>query len=83
MPSIIGAVWGEINVLGIFSLKTHWIIGQKGQNSAPYAGAFWGKNHFFWRKVNQKPSVFSRVRATAGPQRRLEVIDRPFELKYT
>ena len=50
MPCIIGAVWGEINVLGIFSLKTHWIIGQKGQDSAPYAGAFWGKNHFFWDK---------------------------------
>ena len=33
--------------MGIFGVKTHWIIGQKSQNSARYAGAFWGKNHFF------------------------------------
>ena len=33
--------------MGIFGVKTHWIIGQKSQNSARYTGAFWGKNNFF------------------------------------
>ena len=31
---------GKINFLGIFGVKTQWIIGQKSQNSARYAGAF-------------------------------------------
>ena len=51
VPCIIVAIWEKINFLGIFGVKTHWIIGQKSQNSARYAGAFWGKNHFFfWEK---------------------------------
>ena len=47
---IIGAILGKINFLGIFGVKTHWIIGQKSQNSARYAVAFLGRNHFFWEK---------------------------------
>ena len=50
VPSILGAIWGKMNFLGIFCVKTQWIIGQKSQNSAWYAGAFWGINHFFWEK---------------------------------
>ena len=34
------AIRGKINFLGIFGVKTHWIIRQKSQNSARYAGAF-------------------------------------------
>ena len=56
--------------MGIFGAKKQWIIGQKSQNSAWYAGAFWGKNHFFWEKSQSKPGGFSRGRASAGPQRR-------------
>ena len=47
VPCIIVAIWGKINFLGIFGVKTHWIIGQKSQNSARYAGAFWGKKSLF------------------------------------
>ena len=42
--NIIGAIWGKINFLGIVGVETHWVIGQKSQNSARYAGAFWGKS---------------------------------------
>ena len=41
----------------IFGLKTQWIIGQKCQNSARYAGAFWEKITFFGRKVNKVPCI--------------------------
>ena len=50
VPCILGAFWGKNNFLRIFGVKTHWIIGQKSQNSARYAGAFWEKKHFFWKK---------------------------------
>ena len=33
----IAAIWGKINFLGVFGVKTHWIILQKSQNSARYA----------------------------------------------
>ena len=61
VPCIIVAIWGKINFLGIFGVKTHWIIGQKSQNSARYAGAFWGKNHFFGRKVNKVPCIIGTL----------------------
>ena len=41
---------GAFSGFGNFWCKTHWVIGQKSQNSARYAGAFLGKNHFFWEK---------------------------------
>ena len=47
MPCIIGEILGKIKFLGIVGVKTHWIFGQKSQNSVGYAGAFWGKIHFF------------------------------------
>ena len=50
-PGILVSIWGKINFLEIFGVKTHWLIGQKSQNSAQYAGAFSGKNYFFGRKV--------------------------------
>ena len=50
VPCIIVAIWGKNNFLGIFGVKTHRIIGQKSQNSARYAGAFWGKITFFGKK---------------------------------
>ena len=50
MPCIIDAIWGKINFLGISVVKTHCVIGQKSQNNAQYAGAFWGNNHIFWKK---------------------------------
>ena len=40
VPCSIGAICGKINFLGIFVVKTHWVIGQKSQNSARNAGAF-------------------------------------------
>ena len=36
-----------MNFLGIFGVKTQRIIGQKSQNSARYAGAFWWKKSLF------------------------------------
>ena len=50
VPCIIVSIWGKINFLGIFGVKTHWIILPKSQNSARYAVAFWGKKQFFWEK---------------------------------
>ena len=50
VPFIKSAIWGKINFLRIFGVKTQWINGQKSQNSARYAGAFWGKIQFFWEK---------------------------------
>ena len=44
---IIATIWGKINFLGVFGVKTQWIILQKSQNSARYAGVFWGKKLFF------------------------------------
>ena len=40
VPCIIGTILGKMNFLGIFGVKTQWIIGQKSQNRARYAGAF-------------------------------------------
>ena len=60
-PCIIGAIWGKINFLGIFGVKTHLIIGQKSQNSAQYAGAFWGKITYFERKVNKVPCILGAI----------------------
>ena len=40
VPCIIGEILGKINFLGIVGVKTHWIFGQKSQNSVGYAGAF-------------------------------------------
>ena len=48
---IIDAIWRKFNFLGISVVKTHCVIGQKSQNSAQYAGAFWGNNHYFWEKI--------------------------------
>ena len=61
VPCIIFAIWGKINILGIFCIKTHWIIRQKSQNSARYAAAFWGKNHFFGRKVNKVSCIIAAI----------------------
>ena len=61
VPCILGAIWGKINFLGIFGVKKHWIIGQKSQNSARYAVAFWVKNHFFWEKVNKVPCIIGAM----------------------
>ena len=47
--------------MGIFGVKTHWIIGQKSQNSARYAGAFWGKITFFERKANKVPCILGAI----------------------
>ena len=47
--------------MGIFGVKTQWIIGQKSQNDARYAGAFWGKNQFFGRKVNEVPCIIDTI----------------------
>ena len=47
--------------MGIFGVKTHWIIGQKSQNSARYAGAFWGKITFLGRKVNKVPCILGAI----------------------
>ena len=46
-----------MNFLGIFGVKTQWIIGQKSQNRAQYAGAFWGKITFFGSKVKKVPCI--------------------------
>ena len=40
VPCIKGTILGKMNFLGIFGVKTRWIIGQKSQNRARYAGAF-------------------------------------------
>ena len=40
MPCIIDTIWGKINFLEFFGVKTNWKIRQKSQNSARYAGAF-------------------------------------------
>ena len=41
----------KIHFLGMFVVKTHWIIGQKSQNNARYGGAFKRKKiFFFWEK---------------------------------
>ena len=61
VPCIIRAIWGKINFLEIFGVKTHWIIGQNSQNCARYAGAFWRKNHFFGRKVNKVPCIIGAI----------------------
>ena len=61
VPCIIVAIWGKFNFFWIFGVKTHWIIRQKSQNSARYAGAFWGKNHFFGRKVNKVPCIIVAI----------------------
>ena len=37
----------KLTFFGIFVVKTQWIIGQKIQHSARYAGAFWGKKSLF------------------------------------
>ena len=61
VPCIIFAIWGKINFLGIFGVKTQWIIGQKSQSSARYAGAFWEKITFFGRKVNKVPCILGAI----------------------
>ena len=45
----------------IFRVKTQWIIGQKCQNSARYAGAIWEKITFFGRKVNKVPWIIGTI----------------------
>ena len=35
-----GAISRKINFLGIFGVKTNWIIREKSQKSARYTGAF-------------------------------------------
>ena len=42
-------------LLGIFGIKTKWIIGQKSQNFARYAGAFQGKINFSGEKSIKCP----------------------------
>ena len=59
VPFIIVTIWGKFNFLGILGVKTQLIISQKSQNSARYAGAFWRKNHFFWKK-SQKSALYYR-----------------------
>ena len=44
-----------MNVLGIFGVKTKWIIGQKSQNRARYAGAFEEKSQFSGEKSIKCP----------------------------
>ena len=61
VPCIIVAIWGKNNLLGIFGVKTQWIIGQKSQNGARYVSAFWGKNQFFGRKVNKVPCIIDTI----------------------
>ena len=61
VPCIIGIILGKMNFLGIFGVKTRWIIGQKSQNRARYAGAFWGKITFFWRKDNKVPCIIDVI----------------------
>ena len=61
VPCIIGAVLGKINFLGIFGVKTHWIFGQKSQNSVGYAGHFEEKITFFGRKVNKVPCIIGAI----------------------
>ena len=50
-----------MNFLGMFGVKTHGVIRQKSQNSARYAGEFWGKNHFFGKKVNKVPCILFAI----------------------
>ena len=40
VPCSIDTIWGKINVLGIYGVKTQWIIGPKSQNGVRYAGTF-------------------------------------------
>ena len=40
VPCIIGRILGKINFLGIFVVKTHWVIWQNSKNSARHAGVF-------------------------------------------
>ena len=40
VPCIIGAISRKINFLGIFGVKTNWIIREKSQKSARYTRAF-------------------------------------------
>ena len=47
--------------MGIFGVKTQRIFGQTSQNSARYTEAFWGKNHFFGRKVNKVPYIIFAI----------------------
>ena len=61
VPCIICAIWEKINFFGIYVVKTHRIIGQKSQNSARYAGAFWGEKSLFGRKVNKVPCIIATI----------------------
>ena len=51
VPCIMGEIWGKINLLGIFGVETHWIIGQKSQNRRP-------KSFYFSQIAHIMPSTF-------------------------
>ena len=51
MRKNIGAIWGRIDFLGIFGVKTHQIFGQLIQNSARQIG----------QKVNKMPRIISAI----------------------
>ena len=61
MPCIICTIWGNMNFLGIYNVKTQRITRQKNQNRARYAGAFWGKITFFRIKDNKVPCIIEAI----------------------
>ena len=61
VPCIIFTIWGKMNFLGTFNVKTQRITRQKNQNRARYTGAFWGKITFFWRKNNKVHCIIDAI----------------------
>ena len=61
VPCIICTIWGKMNFLEIFNVKTQRITRQKNQNRARYAGAFWGKIIFFRRKDNKVQGIIDVI----------------------
>ena len=56
--------WNWIPFFYLKKLKvpflTNWIIGQKSQKSARYAGAFWGKSCFLEEKTIKCPVLYTQ-----------------------
>ena len=44
MRKNMGSIWGKVDCLGIFGVKTHKIIGQKSQNLARYYSRIFRKS---------------------------------------
>ena len=64
MPCIIVSIWGNINCLRIFDVKTHWIIGQQIKIVLDMQALFEEKekkNHFFGRKLNKVPYIIDTI----------------------